>query len=405
MVSDARSTSSLMRVSLLSLSCVVALIAVPGHDRIARAQAAAGQTERVGGVAQPPQWSTLPHPSSSYITGIEFDLDTRHTEAPGSDIWPITWADDDHQYAAFGDGGGFGGDNKLGRVSMGVARVEGDHDDYVGRNVWGGADAENPVQFQGKGTGILSVDGILYMWVAGPASTTIPETQLAVSRDHSCTWQRADWLWTMHDRLFAGTFINAGRDYADAPDGYVYACFTRLDVLPTEPRSWIHEVPGRVDLARVPKDRILEQSAWEWFAGTAEEGQPRWTPDGAKRQHTFEDPNGIKVVSVCYQPVLRRYLLVYNPRDNRGNFALFEAPQPWGPWSEVAYLRAQPLFMPPEENTRVSIFHFAPKWWSSDGRQFTLIFNVGDDAWNTVRGRFTVREPTRAAPRLPNRDR
>jgi hypothetical protein len=71
--------------------------------------------------------------------------------------------------------------------------------------------------------------------------------------------------------------------------------------------------------------------------------------------------------------------------------ALFEAPQPWGPWRTVAYLQHYPLFLPPEENRRVSLFHFAPKWWRKDGWEFTLIFNTGDDAWNTVQGRLIPR--------------
>lgn len=334
------------------------------------------------------EWQTPGYPKSEVLKGIEFDNATRRTEARGSDIWPITWADDDHQYAAFGDGSGFGPGGKAGRVSLGVSRIEGDHSNYVGKNVWGGKDAENPTQFEGKGTGILSSGGVLYMWVAGPGSNTVPKTTLAVSRDHARTWQVADWQWTMQDRLCVGVFVNAGRDYAAAPDGFVYSCFTRVDPPPEKPRNWIHERPGKVDLARVPKDRILEKAAWEWYVGRDDAGHARWTVDMEKRTAAFEDPNGIKVVSVCYQTALKRYLLMYNPRDNRGNFALYEAPQPWGPWSQVAYLKDQPLFMPPEETWRVSIFHFAPKWWSEDGREFTLIFNTGDDAWNTVRGRF-----------------
>lgn len=337
-------------------------------------------------------WVALPYPRSEVITGIEFDAKTRRTEARGSDIWPITWADDDHQYAAFGDGSGFGGKAsdkaKDGRVSMGVARIEGGAEGYVGKNVWGGRNAEHAAQFEGKGTGIVSVNGVLYMWVAGPGLQTVPTTTLAVSRDHARTWQRADWQWTMQDRLCAGVFVNAGKDHASAPDEYVYACFTRVEPVPDKPRNWIHERPGRVDLARVPRDRMLDRDAWAWFAGIDEGKRPRWTKDMGKRLFTFEDPNGIKVVSVCYQPALKRYLLMYNPRDPGGNFALFEAPKPWGPWSEVAYLKGEPLFMPSQETWRVSVFHFAPKWWSADGKEFVLVFNVGDDAWNTVRGRF-----------------
>jgi hypothetical protein len=281
-------------------------------------------------------------------------------------------------------------------VSLGVSRIEGDADTYVGRNVWGGKDAENPATFAGKGTGILSVAGALYMWVAGPDSLTVPETQLAVSRDRSRTWQRADWRWTMHDGIYAGTFINFGRDYAGAPDDYVYSVFVRLNETPREPRNWRYEVPGRLDLARVPRDRLLEKAAWQWFAGIDPVRGERWTPNIAERRSIFEDLNGIKVVSLAHHAQLDRYLLTYNPRDTGGNFALFEAPRPWGPWSRIDYRHDYAPFMPPKPNQRVSIFHFAPKWWSSDGREFTLVFNPGDDAWNTMRGRLILPpKPTR----------
>jgi hypothetical protein len=232
---------------------------------------------------------------------------------------------------------------------------------------------------------------VLYLWVAGPESLTVPETQLAVSRDLSKTWSLVDWKWTMRDRLFAGTFVNHGKDDAGAKDEYVYSCFTRLPAVPEKPRNWTHEVPGQVDLARVHKSKITDQAGWEWFAGLDEQGGARWTKDLAAREAMFEDPNGIKVVSVCHNPGLDRYLMAYNPHDNRGHFACMEAKAPWGPWRQVAYLKSQALFMPPEPNHRISVFHFAPAWWSNGGRDFTLVFNTGDDAWNTVQGRFTTR--------------
>lgn len=71
---------------------------------------------------------------------------------------------------------------------------------------------------------------------------------------------------------------------------------------------------------------------------------------------------------------------VYDPRDPHGNFGLFEGEKSWGLWSEVAYLKGESLFMPPEETWRVSIYHFVPKWWSENGREFMLMFSVGDDA-------------------------
>ena len=142
------------------------------------------------------------------------------------------------------------------------------------RECLGREDSENAAQLRGKGTGIISVGGVLYMWVAGPESLTVPETQLAVSRDLSKTWSHVDWKWTMRDRLFAGASVNHGKDDAGAKDEYVYSCFTRLATVLEKPRNWTHEVPGQVDLARVPRSKIIDQAAWEWFAGVDDRGRP-----------------------------------------------------------------------------------------------------------------------------------
>ncbi len=50
--------------------------------------------------------SDLSYPRSQTIERVEFDFSTHDCRAPGSDNWPITWADDDHQYTAWGDGAG-----------------------------------------------------------------------------------------------------------------------------------------------------------------------------------------------------------------------------------------------------------------------------------------------------------
>ena len=86
----------------------------------------------------------------TYITGVTYDWSTRKEFASGSDIWPITWADNNHQYTSWGDGGGLEGDNTNGRVSLGFARVEDDHYNYTYHNIWGGYKTDNPAQFEGK---------------------------------------------------------------------------------------------------------------------------------------------------------------------------------------------------------------------------------------------------------------
>ena len=57
------------------------------------------------------------YPDSVEILDFMVDMTTLGEECPmkpcsqGSDNWPITWADDGHQYTSWGDGCGFGGGN------------------------------------------------------------------------------------------------------------------------------------------------------------------------------------------------------------------------------------------------------------------------------------------------------
>ena len=42
-----------------------------------------------------------PYPPSSVITGVTLHDETARSLAPGSDIWPLSWPADGHQYATF----------------------------------------------------------------------------------------------------------------------------------------------------------------------------------------------------------------------------------------------------------------------------------------------------------------
>ncbi|MBE0534752.1 MAG: hypothetical protein IH624_03720, partial [Phycisphaerae bacterium] len=43
-----------------------------------------------------------PYPPSPVIADMSLDWSTHQREALGSDNWQLTWADDDHQYGAWG---------------------------------------------------------------------------------------------------------------------------------------------------------------------------------------------------------------------------------------------------------------------------------------------------------------
>jgi hypothetical protein len=331
---------------------------------------------------------TSPYPNSEFITGVTFDWPMKRKEARGSDIWPITWADDAHQYTSWGDGGGFGGSNSDGRVSIGFGRVEGGWDDYTGYNVWGGKDCEHPATFTGKACGIVSVGGVLYA-VRWACRDELDKSRMLRSEDRGASWTAASWAWDQHDdEVHAGTICNAGQDHRDAPDGYVYFYFTRIR-LPAQIHhwDWIQLPENDVVLARAPRDRLMGQDAYRWFAGLDADGRPIWAPDVRAKEPVFHDPLGTQVVAVSYNPVLRRYLLTNSHKHRKGNMSVFEAPHPWGPWKTVAYLNGVPELQP-DQRGHIQ-YHFAPKWWSTDGRSFTLVYTEWD-SWNTVRGRLAV---------------
>jgi hypothetical protein len=349
-----------------------------------------------------------PYPSSALIKGVTFDWSTHIRLAEGSDNWPITWADDDHQYTSWGDGGGFGGTNQDGRVSLGVARIEGRGDNYRGFNVWGGVNPgnslqfsgqnpEDPSQLRGKSYGIISIDGVLYKWV-GPGSNTqsYEEARLFHSTDYGATWTPADWAFVKADDLIMPTILNFGKDYAGARDNFVYHYFIELQGDPAD--LGVH-MPGKIHLLRVDKSEILtSKSSYEYFNGLDGNGNAVWSNDINVKQPVFEDPNGVGWnLAVSYNAGLKRYILTTeHTESNQGNLSIFDAPEPWGPWTTVAYMNysdgTQFAHDFPGVPDTTFFWNFANKWLSEDGKDFTLIFTGSrvNDSWNTVKGSFEV---------------
>jgi hypothetical protein len=150
-------------------------------------------------------------------------------------------------------------------------------------------------------------------------------------------------------------------------------------------------------LARALRDQLEHKEAYEFFSGIDENHQPIWTPRVESRKPVFEHPNGCYRGGITYHPGLKRYLWVQilpqsqDPRGPRfqGGFGVYDAPEPWGPWTTVYFTRRWDVG-PGETAT------FPAKWISSDGRKLHLVFS-GED-------HFSVREATlipQAAPQRP----
>jgi hypothetical protein len=331
-----------------------------------------------------------PYPASAHVAAFVPDFTRLVLMAPGSDNWAITWGADGAQYATWGDGGGFGGTDQDGRVSLGVARIEGSPPDFRGTNLWGGKDARAPATFEGKSYGILSVDGVLYLWVGpGAGIESYRESRLASSRDGGLTWTRADWAFPESTDLAMPTLLQFGRDGAGARDEWVYSYFIRRTN--RGPRLQVHR-PGAIDLARAPRGRILERDAWEFFAGSDAGGTPRWTADETARRPVFEDPAGVGwCVSATYLPGIDRIVLCTEHQHSfHGNLGMFESVEPWGPWGTIAYTWG---FGVPHVRGRSFFWTFAPAWCS--GTDAVLVFSGIEelDCWASVPGRLVLRNP------------
>ena len=322
-----------------------------------------------------------PCPPSPVIAGIEWAPSARIMRqcymrgTDGSDNWPCTWADDDALYTAWGDGWGFERGVVPEKLSMGVSKVVGDPPEHVGENVRSNAEFAGMGRRGKKASGMLMVEGVLYMWVRN-ANGDGKHCQLGRSRDHGQSWNWADWKF---EELGYCTFLNFGKNYAGAHDDYVYVYSH------DHPSAYV--AADRMILARVPKDAVTTRDAYEFFTGLDQEGRPCWSADIAERGAVFTHKHRCLRSGVSYDAGLGRYLwwhqLPNHMTDPRtrfyGGFAVYDAPEPWGPWTNVYYTKLWDVG-PGETGC------FPTKWMSEDGTNVHLVFSGNDT--------FAVREGT-----------
>jgi CubicO group peptidase (beta-lactamase class C family) len=319
--------------------------------------------------------SLVPCPPSPVIAGIEWaPADTIVRRAKGSDNWPMTWADDDVLYTAYGDGKGFEPFVKQ-KLSLGLAKITGVPSQFAAENVIAPtADARGDGPRGRKASGLLCVDGVLYLLVRNAGNA-----QLGWSADHGVTWSWAEWKFT--ESFGCPTFLNFGRDYAGARDAFVYIYSHDADSA--------YERADRFVLARVPKEKLRERAAYEFFVKPGAGGQPQWTRDVACRGAVFTHPAACYRSGITYNAALKRYLWCQTGRGAdtryRGGFAIYDAPEPWGPWTTAFY--TDEWDVGPGETMSLPA-----KWMGADGRTVHLVFS-GDDCFSVRQGALRLRQP------------
>jgi len=309
-----------------------------------------------------------PNGPSPVIRAVKFGAEVRRA-ASDSDNWPITWGDDDAQYTSYGDGFGFEPhvERKLG---MGFARIIGGAADFRGENLRSDGERVGNGARSGKASGIVMVGGVLYLWVRN-----LGNSELWQSRDRGKTWGRA---FRMEVSFGSPTFLNFGRDYAGARDEFVYTYSQDGDTA--------YDSDNRLVLARVPRERVTDRAGWEFFERFDERGGPVWTREVARRGGVVEYPGHVQRSDVVYDAGLKRYLLALG-YDHEGHWGLFDAPEPWGPWTEVAGVEGG-WGIPGTHGYRLPA-----KWMSTDGLTMTLVFSgTGvNDAFCTREMRLELR--------------
>jgi CubicO group peptidase (beta-lactamase class C family) len=315
---------------------------------------------------------TAPYPPSPVIKAVAWaDEKNIVRHAPGSDNWPITWGDDDALYTAYGDGNGFKPFVPE-KLSLGFARVKGSPVGIAGENIRSGTGEQKGDGPSGrKASGLLMIDGTLFMWARNAGNS-----QLAWSTDHAKTWEWSDWKFT--ESFGCPMFLNFGRDYAGARDNFVYVYSPDVNTA--------YQPADHLVLARVPKERIRERDAYEFFVRVEPNGEVVWSHDIANRGAVFSNPGAVCRSHVTYHPALKRYLLTLIGPVIDGRFAgglgVYDAPEPWGPWTTAFYTDAWDVG--PGESAS-----FPSKWLSADGRTAWLVFS-GDDSFSIRRGMFVL---------------
>jgi CubicO group peptidase (beta-lactamase class C family) len=326
--------------------------------------------------------ASSPYPPSPVIAEVRWaPKETIIRRAKGSDNWPLTWADDDLLYTAYGDGNGFEPFVPE-KLSMGLATITGTPPGFTGTNLRS-ATAESKGQGADgrKASGLLCVEGTLYLW-----ARNVTNSKLAWSSDHGQTWTWAEWKFT--NSFGCPAFLNFGWNYAGARDEFAYAYSPDADSA--------YQCADQLVLARAPKTRLRHRDAWECFAGFDASGRPRWTSDLGERRGVFTHSGQCYRTSVTWNTALHRYLLVqpvpnaasHNSSgqiDTRfsGGLAIYDAPEPWGPWT-TAYFSEQWDVGPGE------FASFPTKWMSADGRTMHLVFS-GDDSFAVRQAMLVLR--------------
>lgn len=324
------------------------------------------------------------------------------------DNWHMSWAADDRQFVSLCDGFGWGQTEAF--YNSRLLTISGGPEDAKFDDLPGYPDltfdlSDPDTWFRYYAFGTLALDGRIYQYLSAPnrgfdlADPRFVGAKLIYSPDDGETWCNQDgspvvWEpWEERSRenmvffrepgeaFSLLTVLQMGRNYEANEDGYVYVY---------APNGNVEGTMNQLVMFRVATDRILDRSAYEFFAGRGADGEAEWTPNIGERGVVHSFPEGwVNTTchpyawqpSVAYVEGLGTYLMVNWGMGCAADgewfgkpsyLGLWTAPAPWGPWTQI---HEETAWTPGEDPAaRAYQPQIAPKWIAPDGKSFWLVW-------------------------------
>jgi len=324
----------------------------------------------------------------------------------------MTWAKDDKQYAGLCDGRGWRNipGYSVRQYNSRIFRINGNPPGFTFEYLPGYPDLFNeefPNLSRYYGFGIFALDQMVFQFLTTPnhpMTDSLPEprfigAKLIYSPDDGQTWRNQNgsplrwepweersrenmvFFCESGDAFSLLTVLQMGRNYQYNTDGYVYIY---------APNGNTEGSMNQLVMFRTPKDRILDRSAYEFFAALNPDGSARWVKDIDARGIVYTFPSGWVNTqvhpyawhpSVVYNAALKVYLMVNwgmgcSPEGmwfgKPSYLGFWEAQHPWGPWTQI---HEETQWTPVgDRGARAYQPQIAPKWIAEDGKSLWLVW-------------------------------
>jgi hypothetical protein len=335
-------------------------------------------------------------PQSNEIKNIQFT--GRYANYTDADTWYPTWASDGNLYSPYTDGmvEGIGAGSWAGpKATTGQAKIEGDNPlnlkvtslgtklgpatPYEGRYPCGSL-IYNDVWYYGTYS-VLNNNSQGMNW-----SILGPFVGFSISYDYGKTWiEEKDPLNNIFDehtdysarpiKIGAPHFVDFGKNMEYSPDGKAYLVAQGATIDDEDPRpgnlSWCSA--DQIYLVRVEPtpDNINDKNKYEYFSGFDTDSTAIWTHDFNKIAPIFEWNNHAGIVTMTYNPGLKKYLMVITdgwPTNKSMDTYILESDNVYGPWKMLTYLK--------DFGPQAYFVNIPSKFISEDGKKAWLCYSA-----------------------------